>query len=178
MGMESYNIMLLPKNINIKREDAYWKLCGTTDILLNAIEDDLEKLCIKVNKNKEYVFAQCIDVKLHGDKIFFQGFELRGCLSYLAGVEACYNFYEFWKNKIPLNIFILNQIVNVESSNDLYETICYMYSEKIKLFNKQYGDIELKVTSGNFYREIKKRKRWYNKLFSITKYYRSQKQKY
>ena len=68
-----------------------------------------------------------------------------------------------------LNIFVLNQEVKVENFNALYEVVCFMYSEKIRIFKKQYGNIELKVTSGNFYDEIRKRKRWYYKIFSLVR---------
>lgn len=61
-------------------------------------------------------------------------------------------------------------MIKIENENDLYETICYMYSEKIKIFKKQYGDVKLKVTSGNFYREIRWRKKWYYKIFSLCRY--------
>ena len=73
------------------------------------------------------------------------------------------------KDIVPLNIFVLNELINIENENDLYETICYMYSEKINIFKKQYGDIELKVTSGNFYQEIRRRKKWYYKIFSLVR---------
>lgn len=170
MGMESYNVMILPVNINIIKDKEYWKLCGNTEMNISAIEHELAKLCINSGKNNEYILNQCVDIKVYKENMQFQGFELRGCLSYLkGGVETCYDFYSFWKDIVPLNIFILNQMVKVENANDLYEVVCSMYSEKIKIFKKQYGDIELKVTSGNFYHEIKKRKRWYYKVFSLVR---------
>ena len=170
MGMESYNIMILPENVNIVREKEYWKLCGTTEIFVSVIENELKKLCINSSKNNEYILNQCGDIKMYKDKMLFQGFELRGCFSYLeGGVKICYEFYEFWKDIVPLNIFVLNELINIENENDLYETICYMYSEKINIFKKQYGDIELKVTSGNFYQEIRRRKKWYYKIFSLVR---------
>lgn len=168
--MESYNIMILPKQISIIRDNEYWRLSGETKIYLNAIEEGLTKLCDKGGNNGEYLFSKCIDVKLYKDKMFFRGFELRGCLSYLSGgIEACYDFYRFWSDIIPLDIYIFNEKVEVESANDLYESICCKYSKKIEIFKKQYGDIELRVTSGNFYHEIKKQNKWYYKIFSILK---------
>lgn len=170
MGMESYNIMLLPENVSIVREKEYWKLCGATEIYINVIEDELKKLCINSSKNNEYILKECVDIKVYEKKMFFQGFELRGCLSYLeGGIKICYEFYKFWKDIVPLNFFVLNQIINIENENDLYETICYMYSEKIKIFKKQYGDTELRVTSGNFYHEIRKRNKWYYRIISLIK---------
>ena len=126
MGMESYNIMILPENVNIVREKEYWKLCGTTEIFVSVIENELKKLCINSSKNNEYILNQCVDIKMYKDKMLFQGFELGGCFSYLeGGVKICYEFYEFWKDIVPLNIFVLNELINIENENDLYETICY-----------------------------------------------------
>ena len=168
--MESFNIMMLSENISINQNKEYWKLYGTTEINLDVIKDDLAKMCTVTSKNNEYVFKQCIDIKVYENNQLFQGFELRGCLSYLReGVKVCYDFYECWKEKIPLNIFVLNQEVKVENFNALYEVVCFMYSEKIRIFKKQYGNIELKVTSGNFYDEIRKRQRWYYKIFSLVR---------
>ncbi len=170
MGMESYNIMLLPENVSIIREKEYWKLCGATEIYLNIIEDELKKLCMISNENNEYIFKECVDIKVYKEKMFFQGFEMRGCLSYLEGINTCYEFYKFWKDIVPLNFYVLNQIINIENADDLYEIICNMYSEKIKIFKKQYGDVELRVTSGKFYREIRRRNKWYYKIISLIKH--------
>lgn len=168
MGIESFNIMILPKNVNIIRDGEYWRLCGTTEIAIESVENELKEMYnIRRKKREEYVMDECIDVKLYENEQCFQGFELRGCLSYLrGGIEVCYNFYEYWKDKIPMKVCILNQVVQVIDVSELYQTLCNMYSQKIKIFKKQYGDIELKTTSGSFYIEIKKRKRWYYRLFS------------
>ena len=76
MGMESYNIMILPENVNIVREKEYWKLCGTTEIFVSVIENELKKLCINSSKNNEYILNQCVDIKMYKDTMLFQGFEL------------------------------------------------------------------------------------------------------
>lgn len=167
MGMESFNIMILPENVNIIRDREYWRLCGTTEIAIESVENELKEMCNMQRKDKEYVMDECIDIKLYENEQYFQGFELRGCLSYIrGGIEDCYNFYEYWKDKIPLKICILNQVVEVRDASELYQTLCNMYSKKIQIFKRQYDDIELKTTSSSFYTKIKKRKRWYYKLFS------------
>lgn len=170
MGMESYNILILPENVNIIRDGEYWRLQGASDINIDIILDRLTKLCGRSYQRYEYVFNQCIDVKVYEDNMQFQGFELRGCLSYLkGGSEECHNFYKLLGSELDLNIFIMHKKINIKNSDDLYNAICIMYSEKIEFFRKQYGNIELKVTSGGFYQEMERRSRWYNKIFYFIK---------
>ena len=170
MGMESFNIMMLPENVSIVRDNEWWNLQGTAQVKVNIIRNQLSNICNIDNGNNEYIYNDCIDIKVYDNEQCFQGFELRGCLSYLEkGIEYCFNFYEYWKDKIPLKIYILNKPIDVQDSKDLYKIICDMYSEKINIFRKQYGNIEIKVTSGKFYNEIKKRSKWYYKLFLLFK---------
>ena len=170
MGMESYNILMLPENVNIIRDDECWRLQGTSDINIDIILDRLTKLCGRSKQRHEYVFNQCIYVKVCEDNMQFQGFELRGCLSYLkGGSEECYNFYKLLGSELDLNIFIMHKKINIKNSDDLYNAIRIMYSEKIDIFRKQYGNIELKMTSGGFYQEMERRGKWYNKIFYFMK---------
>lgn len=170
MGMESYNILILPENVSIIRDNEYWRLLGASDVNIDIIYDRLAKLCGRSNQWHEYVFDQCIDVKVYEENMQFQGFELRGCLSYLkGGSEECYNFYKLLGSEIDLNVFIMHKKINIKNSDDLYNAICIMYSKQIEIFRKQYGNIELKVTSGGFYQEMERRGRWYNKIFYFIK---------
>lgn len=165
MGLESYNILLLSENVSSIREKEYWKLCGASDISVNIIHEELDKLCSRKDQYPDYVLDGCIEIRMYEDKMLFQGLELKGCLSYLkGGAEECYQLYKLLNNKVALNIFILNEKIEINNSNDLYDTLCSMYSEKLKIFRKQYENIELKATCGDFYKEIKRRRRWYNKL--------------
>ena len=165
MGLESYNILLLPENVSIIRENEYWKLCGASDISVNIIHEELDKLCSRKNQYPDYVLDGCIEIRVYEDKMLFQGLELRGCLSHLkGGAEECYQLYQLLNGKVPLDLFILNEKIEINNSNDLYDALCNMYSDKLKIFRKQYENIELKATCGDFYKEIKRRRRWYNKL--------------
>lgn len=170
MGLESYNVTILPENVSIIRDKEYRRLCGASDINIGMIYDRLTKLCGGNNQRHKYVFNKCIDVMVYEDNMKFQGFELKGCLSYLkGGSEECYNFYKLLGSEVNLNIYILNKKINIKDSDDLYNAISTMYSEKIEIFRKQYGNIELKMTCGGFYQEMERRKRWYNKIFYFIK---------
>lgn len=166
MGMESYNIMLLPYNVQINRCQEYWTLCGSSDLPVSAINQIMDNLCKGNTNEEEYIFGDIIDVKLYSENDYFQGVEIRGCLSCIEeGVKKSYELYQFLNQMIPLDFYVLNQKVNVDNEKELYDRICWSYSEKIEWFRKQYGDKKILVTSGNFYNEIKKRRRWYYRIF-------------
>ncbi len=44
-----------------------------------------------------------------------------------------------------------------------------MYNDKITIFQKQYGHVQFKVTCDEFYKEIKKRNKWYYKILHSNK---------
>lgn len=79
----------------------------------------------------------------------------------------CHNYFKLCEHRSIENILI--DFINLITYYHIKETICNMYSEKIEIFKKQYGCVELKVTSGNFYYEIRRRKKWYYKIFTFLK---------
>ncbi len=73
------------------------------------------------------------------------------------------------KKIVPLKIYILNQEVKAENAKQLNKFIRSMYNDKITIFQKQYGHVQFKVTCDEFYKEIKKRNKWYYKILHSNK---------
>lgn len=167
MGMESYSITLLPSDVNIIRKNDYWYLEGCSELLIQDFELLFNKIGAERRGDVIWVMNNCIELIQFSNNKFFQGLEVRGCLSYLEeGIGLCYDLIKFLNDNIlKMNIYILNQKVEIETAQDLYNIINNMYKDKITIFNRQYGNIELKITSGEFYKEIKKRRKWYYKIF-------------
>lgn len=169
MGMESFSIIALPYQVNIVKEEEYWYLKGSSEILSKEFESQLKSIgAIKYNSNDdEWILDDCIEMKEYKYNDFFQGLEIKGCLSYLRqGAELCYELLKKLDDKIvPLKVFILHEKVEFKDSEELYFHLNEKYNDKIRIFQKQYNSIELKVTCGNFYKEIEKRKKWYYKIF-------------
>lgn len=166
MGIESFNIMALPEEVNIVRDKEYWYLDGSSHLLVKNIERELDKIGAIKSGNGEWILEDCLEIKEYREEAFFQGFEVRGCLSCMQyGVNLFYEFFEvFNKSIVPLKVYIFNKEIIIEDAQQLYILIKTLYNEKISIFQKQYGDIEIKVTCSNFYNEVKKRKKWYYKL--------------
>ena len=165
MGMESYNIMLLANSVSIVKNHEYCEIRCHSNLPKFKIKKLLVELCdCGINEN-EYIYREIVDVKVYFENNYFQGIEMRGCLSCVQeGIERCYELYNYIKMIIPLNFYVLNQMVDIKNEGQLYDTICNYYSEKINLFQKQYGDEELIASTRTFYKILKKRKRWYYKI--------------
>ena len=164
MGMESYNMLFLHENTRIVHEQQCdWKLSGTGNIPVSQIQGLLTETCRQIAE-EEWRFDECIDLLIFEEDGWFQGLELRGCLSYFdKGVEQCYACYELWSKTIPLQIYLMHQPVQVADCKEFHNVVAEAYAEKIKWFQQQYGDIEWKVTSDDaFYREARRRQSlWY-----------------
>lgn len=162
MGMESYNLLFIHENSRSVQEKGMWKLSGTSDIPVSQIRSLLTETCRQIAE-EEWVFDECIDILLYHEDSWFQGLELRGCLAYFdKGIERCYACYQRWSETIPLQFLILNQPVQVTNCGELSDLVAEAYREKIEWFRRQHGEIEWKVRSGTFYREVRRRQSlWY-----------------
>lgn len=164
MGVESFNIMALAEEVSIVRKKEYRFINGSSNVYYKNFELELEKLTNK--KDYFWILDECIEIIGYHSNGFFQGMELRGCFSYLdKGIDSCFELIETISKKIiPLKVYILNQKVKVENAKQLDEWIRQLYNEKITIFQKYYGNIQFKVTCSEFYKEIKKRSKWYYKI--------------
>ena len=169
MGMESFNIMLLSENVSIVKGKEYWSLGGKSHLLLEEIEEQLGKNGAMKSGNSEWILEDCLEIKEYTEGIFFQGMEVRGCLSCMQyGVNLCYHLLKVLCNEgIVLKVYIFNQEIQVEDAQQLYQTVKMMYRDKIQIFEKYYGKSEIKVTCSNFYHEVEKRNKWYYKLWHL-----------
>jgi len=168
MGMESYNIMALSREVDIVRDNEYWHSMGASNILSKEVERRLQKTGLVSCGKDEWILDDCIEIKEYCYEEFFQGFEMKGCLSYFEqGVELCYNFIKLFDEDIPLKIVIFNQEVKVENAQQLFALTKEMYKDKFTIFQKQYNNVHLKATSGKFYEIMRKRSKWYYKLLNL-----------
>ena len=174
MGMESYNLLFLHENSRIvyKQQEYVWYVSGISDLPVSQIQGLLTETCSQVTEDK-WVFDECIDILIYHEDGWFQGLELRGCLAYFdKGIEHCYACYQRWSETIPLQIYIMNQPVQVADCGEFHDLVAEAYGEKIEWFRRVYGDIEWKVSSGGFYREHRKRQSlWYR----LSRYFRGEK---
>ena len=172
MGMENIDIMALTKETNICRKNEYWFLEGVGNLPLSRIEEYFRTHKIKKVNNKDWVLNKCIEIRVYSEGLHFQGFEFKICISYLKkGINICYDFLQMFNKDITgLDIYILNKKIKAENSFELYDIINTMYEDKINMFKKQYGNVEIKTTSGNFYSKIRHYNKLYYKLFAKIKY--------
>lgn len=171
MGIESYNILILFQDVDIITNNGSWKLLGKSKYYISEITDILKSMQLENTYNNEWVYDKSIEIKIYEEDNYIQGVEIRGCFSYLEeGIVNCYIIIENINEVInQLSIYILNEKVWIENKDDLYNCICTKYKEKIEIFKKQYNNIKLKVTCGEFYYEIYKKKKWYRGLYKKIK---------
>ncbi len=171
MGMESFNIMALADEVYIIRKNQYRYINGTSNIHYKNFKLELDQLSNITRDDFKWVLDNCIEILGYHSNGFFQGIELRGCFAYLdESIDLCFKLIDIISKKIvPLKIYILNQEVKAENSKQLREFIRNMYNDKITIFQKQYGHVQFKVTCGEFYKEIKKRNKWYYKILHSNK---------
>lgn len=167
MGMESYNITILAQGVSIEYENSYQKLIGYSMVDILDIEEKLRSIGMRCIQDTKWLFDDCLELYLYQKNGKLQGIEIKGCLSWLKeGVIdsfQIFNKYEEWYGEFE--VYILGEKVKCNSEEQLNAYIQESYKKKIDLFNKQYNNIELKVTCGEFYKEMRKRTKWYYKWF-------------
>lgn len=170
MGMESYNIMLLPENVQIIYIKDLWHLEGSSGLSMDEVNRILKDMCRRRPKNwrdDTWILEECIDILVYTEDTQFQGFELRGCLAYFEeGLKLCYQFYESWNRRCPLTLYVMNQAKKVSSYQDFHDVVLEEYSAKLEWFRNNYSLIMgEKVTTGNYQKLYHKKNRWYYKLY-------------
>lgn len=167
MGMESYSITVLVKGISIAYENSFQKLIGISEVEIGEVEERLKKKGGQYVKDTRWTYNDNLELFIYQQNGKFQGLEIKGCLSWLdEGVKDCFqiiNNFEEWYG--TFDIYVLGAKVWCGNAEALYKYIYDVYYEKIQLFNKQYNNIKLKATCGKFYKEVKRKNKWYYKLF-------------
>lgn len=170
MGMESFQIIVLPEGVEIYRENGYWYLNGSSNIRMKEFEKKLKQVGAVNDKNMDWIYDDCIEIRVEEENGSFQGLEIRGCFSWIrAGVDACFQLMQDLKKEIPFEIFIMYQKVEGKNAEELYRILTERYQKKIENFYRQFPHMELKVTCSEFYKEIDRQNRWYYKILKSWK---------
>lgn len=167
MGMESYDILVMAKNIKIIKRDNCWNLEGESEYHIRKLDKVLSNMKMEKINDSEWEFDKCLELKILSKNGYLQGIEIRGCISYLEeGIASCYDIIRNINQQVmSMDIYILNEKIKVKNVTELYQYICDRYQEKIDIFNKQYNNLRLKVTCGKFYNEMQRRNKWYYKFY-------------
>lgn len=171
MGMESYNVTALAKGVSYEFEDSYQKLIGSSEIDIFEVKDKLRSIGIQFIQDGRWIFEDYLELYIYEKNGKFQGMEIKGCISWIKeGVQDSFQIINKCKDWFgELEIYILGEKVPCHSEEEFDKYVQERYKNKIDLFNRQYNNIKLKVTCGNFYKEMNKRNRWYYKLFHRSK---------
>lgn len=167
MGMESFSVLAISKDVENIKENGIWGLRGRSVIAISNIDIQLERMGAVLISKRRWLFDNCIEITEYEDGGFFQGIEFKGCLSWLnEGVEIVFKFLQSLLEILSdLDVFVLGQKAQAKTSKELYAVLVERYKDKITIFERQYGKIQLKATCGAFYKEMEKREKWYYKLF-------------
>ena len=171
MGMESYQITVLVKGVLIEYEDSYQKLIGSSEIDVSDVREKLRNIGAKRIQDIKWIFDDYLELYIYERNGKFQGIEIKGCISWIReGVKDSFQIINICKEWYgELDIYVLGEKIGCHSEEELGEFVQKVYEDKINFFNRQYNDIKLKVTCGNFYKEMERRSRWYYKLLFRVK---------
>ena len=166
MGMESYSIMIVPKEVSLVCEEGYQKIIGRSEIDIVDVEEKLKSKVGQFVMNGRFIYDECLELFLYQQEGKLQALELKGCLSWLKeGVKNSFQLISYLQDEYgELDTYVLNKKIEYEKESELHQEICIAYNDKIAIFEKQYGNIELKATCGNFYKEVVKHTKWYYKI--------------
>lgn len=169
--MESYSLTILAPHIVIRKNKDYWEIEGESHILTEQVNNYFKTLDLMKNKDGVWEYDNIVEMHIMSKNKFFQGIEIKGCLGYFEeGMKICFDFINrFSENIIDVNVYVLNEPISKETLYMFYEETKAKYQEKIMIFKKQYGDINIKATCGQFYQKVFKRDKWYYKLFDSIK---------
>ncbi|MBQ4069141.1 MAG: hypothetical protein IJC76_07790 [Lachnospiraceae bacterium] len=167
MGMESYSITVLLNGISIEYEDCYQKLIGESKVKTLNIEEKLRIQGLQHIHDVKWLYNDYLEMFIYHRNGDFQGIEIKGCLSCLReGIKDSFmliNNLREWYGKVE--IYVLGEKTEATKEEEFYKNVYELYKDKIRLFNKQYSNINLKVTCAEFYKELERQSKWYYKIF-------------
>ena len=165
--MESFNITGLVQGVLIEYENNYQKLIGSSEIDILDIKEKFKSLGMQYIQENKWIFDDYLEVYVYEKEGKFQGIEIKGCISWMKeGVKDSFQIVNKCKEWYgELDIYILGKKIWCDSKDGLDKYVQEAYKNKINLFNRQYGNVKLKVTCSNFYKEINRQNKWYYKLF-------------
>lgn len=168
MGIESYSILVISKNVQVIKKQGCWKLEGKSHCCMKDLDKILGDMGMENSyNNRRWVFDNYLEIHTFSENAYAQAIEIKGCLSWLKeGIPKCYEIIKNIDAEImPVDIYILDEHISILNAIELYEAIDTIYKDKITIFKKQYGEISLKTNCEEFYGKMKKISKWYYKLY-------------
>lgn len=160
MGMESYHLDLIPKNVTVTLVDDIRKYKGISNLNLSDFINKFKRIPLSIELNQENILfidkALQLQINVADKKV--QSIIIQGCFTWFEeGLELCYNVVNFINNNIiKIDLSILGENYEVEDLDLFKTTVIECYKDKYEYFRTYLADFKVKVLPSNFYKYRKK----------------------
>ena len=169
VGMESFFITILPKDMDFSFSDGLRSVYGNSDILELDWETILKSNNFSVSKNEtHFILDNCLEMDIEKSNSGSSSIILRGCFScFDECIRKMKNLVTLISNLTDkkIKIDILGKFVKLEKDS-LDDVINNLYEDKRNNFIHNFGNIKLHVPPSRFYKEDEKSKNPLKKLVS------------
>ncbi len=160
MGMESYYVDILPKNVKFYMDGDIRKIEGVSSFNLSEFVMQIQKLQLPIRLKNENIFIidEAIQLQLILTNQNIQVITLQGCFTWFEeGIELCYNIVRFIKTNIfEVDVSVLNEDINLDNEVEFKKNVIELYNEKFEYFRKYLADFKAKILPCDFYDYRKK----------------------
>ena len=171
MGMESFFVTLLPRDMEFCFQDNIRIICGKSDIFEVDWETLLSNRNFTIRKKESFlILNDCIEIQIVRDREISPYIILSGCFScFSESVKEICSIIDFISNVVNKD-FRVDVLGNThELSENIGSVIYDAYREKYDAFKYTFGNIKLIAPPSRFYKDYKKMKNPFYKILRILK---------
>lgn len=169
MGMESFFVTLIPRDMRLCHENNIRIICGKSDIFETDWEAILSTGGYSICKIEScLILNDCVEMQILRNRESSSYIILSGCLScFNESVKEMCSLIDYISNVVNKD-FKIDVLGNIYELNENISSVIYeAYREKHSAFKHTFGNIKLRVPPSRFYKDYKKMKNPFHKIISI-----------
>lgn len=172
MGIESFNMSLLPYGVKYEKSGEYRILNGKSDIMVDIFQSKINDFPFKINlKRKEflsYTVDDIFEILIQtNQENFIQGIEIRVCYACLdEGLNRIWDFIEYI-NKEVINSYIwfsFSDSIKIKNKSLFLDKCKEISQKRYEYFISIFGETNAPILSSDFYKWRRKQNSVLQKL--------------